>query len=118
MLLLAHLDVVPIAGSPSAPRVGATDSPPFEHALRMLQFDPRLELTHLLQAGDIAASECAALGTRIAQMHADAALADPAVRALGVGRLDLSRAGPAPASPNLSLKTEAWAEEDGGGGRR
>ena len=47
-----------------------------------------------------------------------AALADPAVRALGVGRLDLSRAGPAPASPNLSLKTEAWAEEDGGGGRR
>ncbi len=47
-----------------------------------------------------------------------AALADPAVRALGVGRLDLSRAGPAPASPNLSLKTEAWAEEDSGGGRR
>jgi uncharacterized protein len=73
-----YLDVVPIAGSPSAPRVGATDSPPFEHALRMLQFDPRLELTHLLQSGDIAASECVALGTRIAQMHADAALADPA----------------------------------------
>ena len=47
-----------------------------------------------------------------------AALADPAVRARGVPRLDLSRAGPAPASPNLSLKTEVWAEEDGGGRRR
>ena len=43
-----------------------------------------------------------------------AALADPTVRALGVPRLDLARAGPAPASPNLSLKTETWAQEDSG----
>ncbi len=73
-----YVDVVPIAGSPSAPRVGATDSPPFEHVLRMVQFDPSLELTHLLQSGAVAASEFVALGTRIAQMHAGAAAADPA----------------------------------------
>lgn len=45
-----------------------------------------------------------------------AALAE--ARALRVPRLDLSRAGPAPPSPNLAIKTEAWAEEDGGGGRK
>ena len=44
-----YVDVVPIAGSPSAPRVGATDSPPFEHALRMVQFDPSLG-THAIAA--------------------------------------------------------------------
>ena len=44
----------------------------------MVQFDPSLELTHLLQSGAVEASEFVALGTRIAQMHAGAAAADPA----------------------------------------
>ena len=70
-----YVDVVPIAGTPAAPRVGATDSPPFEHALRMVQFDPRLELTRLLQSGAIAAGELQEFGKRIAQMHAAAAIA-------------------------------------------
>ena len=52
-----YVDVVPITGTPAAPRVGATDAPPFEHALRMVQFDPRLELTRLLQSGDVEARE-------------------------------------------------------------
>lgn len=70
-----YLDVVPIAGTPVAPRVGATDSPPFEHALQMVQFDPQLELARLLQSGSVAAGELHAFGERIARMHATAALA-------------------------------------------
>ncbi len=70
-----YVDVVPIAGTPAAPRVGATDSPPFEHALRMVQFDPQLELTHLLQSDAVAAGELQDFGKRIAQMHATAAIA-------------------------------------------
>ena len=70
-----YVDVVPIAGTPAAPRVGATDSPPFEHALRMVQFDPQLELTQLLQSGAVAAGELHDFGKRIAQMHATAAIA-------------------------------------------
>jgi uncharacterized protein len=67
-----YLDVVPIAGTPAAPRVGATDGPAFEHALRMVQFDTSLELTHLLQAGDVVPQQCSALGERLAAMHASA----------------------------------------------
>jgi len=73
-----YVDVVPIAGTPAAPRVGATDSPAFEHALRMVQFDQRLELTRLLQSGAIAATELRDFGQRIAQMHAAAAIASGA----------------------------------------
>lgn len=60
---------------------------------------------------------CPLFARKFAPQAAEAltlALADPTIRALGVPRLDLSRAGPAPASPNLSIKTEAWAEEDRG----
>jgi aminoglycoside phosphotransferase family enzyme/predicted kinase len=70
-----YVDVVPITGTPAAPRVGATDSPPFEHALRMMQFDPQLELSRLLQSGAVAAHELQEFGERIAQMHATAAIA-------------------------------------------
>jgi aminoglycoside phosphotransferase family enzyme/predicted kinase len=70
-----YVDVVPITGTPAAPQVGATDAPPFEHALRMVQFDPQLELTRLLQTGAAAASELQEFGQRIAQMHATAAIA-------------------------------------------
>jgi len=69
-----YVDVVPIAGTPAAPRVGATDCPPFEHALQMVQFDPQLELTHLLQSGAVAAGELQDFGRRIANMHATAAI--------------------------------------------
>jgi hypothetical protein len=70
-----YVDVVPITGTPAAPRVGATDAPPFEHALRMVQFDPRLELTQLLQSGDVEVHELQEFGQRIARMHTTAAIA-------------------------------------------
>jgi aminoglycoside phosphotransferase family enzyme/predicted kinase len=47
----------------------------FEHALRMVQFDPRCELTQLLRADEVTATACAELGARIAQMQQEAAVA-------------------------------------------
>ncbi len=72
-----YLDVVPIGGTPTGPRVGDVTTPPFEHALRMVQFDTSQELTHLLQANAVSLQECAALGSRMAAMHAAAPSADP-----------------------------------------
>jgi aminoglycoside phosphotransferase family enzyme/predicted kinase len=67
-----YVDVVPIAGTPAAPRVGDTSAPPFEHALRMRQFDPDAELTQLLQRATVSTDELAAFGSRIAESHAGA----------------------------------------------
>jgi hypothetical protein len=72
-----YVDVVPIGGRPDAPRVGAADTASFEHALRMVQFDPDAELTHLLRAGDITAGEIAALAADLSRVHEDALRADP-----------------------------------------
>ena len=62
------MDVVPIAGTPARPVVGGAGTA-FEHALRMLQFDPELELTHLLQSGRVDPGEIRVLGAEIARMH-------------------------------------------------
>jgi aminoglycoside phosphotransferase family enzyme/predicted kinase len=67
-----YVGVVPIAGTPAAPRVGDTSAPPFEHALRMRQFDPDAELTQLLQRAAVTTDEIAAFGARIAESHARA----------------------------------------------
>lgn len=72
-----YLDVVPIGGTPAGPRVGDVTTPPFEHALRMVQFDTSQELNHLLRANAVSLQECAALGARIAAMHAAAPSVDP-----------------------------------------
>jgi uncharacterized protein len=72
-----YLDTVPIAGRPDAPRVGACDAPAFEHALRMVQFDTGQELTHLLQAQQVAPAEIARFGADLWRVHESAVLADP-----------------------------------------
>jgi hypothetical protein len=71
-----YVDVVPIAGTPGQPAVGGAGTA-FEHALRMLQFDPSQELTHLLQSGDIEPGEIRALGESIALTHQRADRAAP-----------------------------------------
>ena len=73
-----YVDTVPIAGSPDAPHVGAADAPAFEHALRMVQFDPSHELTHLLQAHDVTAAEIAELAAELWRVHDAATRAEPA----------------------------------------
>lgn len=71
-----YVDVVPIGGTPSAPRVG-THEDVFEHALRMVQFDPSLELGELLLHGVVDAAEVAKFGAELAAMHASAERAQP-----------------------------------------
>ena len=70
-----YVDVVPISGTPAQPAVGGAE-PAFEHALRMLQFDPSQELSHLLEAGDVTSAEIRALGAEVARTQRQA---DPAV---------------------------------------
>jgi hypothetical protein len=67
-----YVDVVPIAGTPAAPRVGDTGALPFEHALRMRQFDPAQELANLLQAAKVTTDELTEFGARIARLHSTA----------------------------------------------
>jgi aminoglycoside phosphotransferase family enzyme/predicted kinase len=69
---MLYVDVVPIAGTPAAPRVGVAGAPPFEHALRMRQFDPDAELTQLLQRAAVSTGELAVFGAHIAELHAGA----------------------------------------------
>jgi len=62
-----YLDVVPIGGSPDAPRVGAT--PAIEYAVKMHQFSPALTLDRLMDHRSIDASDVRALAERIADFH-------------------------------------------------
>ncbi len=72
-----YVDVCRIGGSLEAPRMDAP-GPALEYAVRMRQFDQQEELPSLLAAGAVDADAIAALGTAIAQLHADAAVAsDP-----------------------------------------
>ncbi len=80
-----YVDVVPIAGSPAQPRVGDTAGAPFEHALRMVQFDRHCELTQLIESGNVTLREIAALGVDLARSQ-DAAAAADVTSAFGVPR--------------------------------
>jgi aminoglycoside phosphotransferase family enzyme/predicted kinase len=72
-----YVDVVPIGGTPAAPRVGDTRGPALEYAVRMIQFDTREELDVLIEANAVATAEIATLGARLAQFHATAAQTPP-----------------------------------------
>jgi aminoglycoside phosphotransferase family enzyme/predicted kinase len=77
-----YLEVVAITGSPSSPRLERMGSDEiakhtFEHALRMVQFDERHELGHLLQADDVTIESCLEFGDRIARMQQQAAQVEP-----------------------------------------
>lgn len=71
-----YVDVVPIGGTPSAPRVG-THEDVFEHALRMVQFDPSLELGELLLHGVVDTGLVATFGAELAALHARAERTHP-----------------------------------------
>jgi aminoglycoside phosphotransferase family enzyme/predicted kinase len=75
-----YVEVVAITGSPATPRLERIEppreaAPVFEHALRMVQFDPRCELTQLLRTDEVTGASCAEFGARIAQMQQEAAVA-------------------------------------------
>ncbi|MCH4562552.1 AAA family ATPase [Halomonas sp. EGI 63088] len=64
-----YLDVVPITGSPAAPRLGGQGDA-FEYAIRMHQFDTAQMLDALHDAGRLQASHLDELADQIADFHA------------------------------------------------
>jgi aminoglycoside phosphotransferase family enzyme/predicted kinase len=72
-----YLDVVPISGSPAAPRIGGTGHA-FEHALRMRRFASHDELDVRLARGTVDPPELAQFGAELARVHAAAAPAPQA----------------------------------------
>jgi aminoglycoside phosphotransferase family enzyme/gluconate kinase len=62
-----YLAVVPIGGSPSAPRVGRT--PAFEYAVKMREFPAAARLDRLLAAGRLPRAALAEFGARLARFH-------------------------------------------------
>jgi hypothetical protein len=70
-----YLGVVPIGGTPAAPRVGRR--PAFEYAVKMLEFDASARLDLRLRANRVPRSALAAFAERLAEFHRDL----PAVRA-------------------------------------
>ena len=71
-----YLGVSPIAGTATAPRVDGAGHA-IEYAVKMRQFDRRLELDALVAADGVDAAEVAVLGARIARFHAAAGRVDP-----------------------------------------
>ena len=75
-----YLDVVPIIGTLSAPRIGVSGSaePTIESAVRMRRFDTRLTFDHLAERGELTLELIDRLAEAVATLHAraDAAPAD------------------------------------------
>ncbi|MDP2145056.1 MAG: AAA family ATPase [Gallionella sp.] len=65
-----YLGVVPIAGSPDAPRLKGTGVP-FEYAVQMRRFPPEDTLDHLAQRGELGVEQIDRLAVRIARFHRD-----------------------------------------------
>ncbi|MDR4496006.1 MAG: AAA family ATPase, partial [Nitrospirales bacterium] len=71
-----YLGVVPLCGSPSAPKVGGSGKA-FEYAVHMRQFDSSQEFPELLKRGEIDVRLLGNLAERLAGFHGDIAVAGP-----------------------------------------
>lgn len=65
-----YLDVVPISGTETSPRIG-DDSAPFEYALRMRRFDQGGIMNHLADRGELDTDVAGSLAHAIAEFHED-----------------------------------------------
>lgn len=73
-----YLAVIPIGGSPAAPRPGAADGV-FEYAVQMRQFPQAAQLDNRLAAGELSAAQVDAVADMVAGFHERAGpSADPA----------------------------------------
>jgi aminoglycoside phosphotransferase family enzyme/predicted kinase len=63
-----YLEVVPISGTEDAPRVG-DPAQPIEYAVKMVQFDHRQTLDHLIQRGELDAALIQSLARALASFH-------------------------------------------------
>jgi len=80
-----YVDVVPIGGTPSAPRVG--DDPAIEWAVRMREFPVEAGLDVELKQGRVTAAQLSQLAEQVAAAHRSAPVRDDA----GFGRLESIR---------------------------
>ncbi len=64
-----YLDVVPIGGTPAAPRIGKT--PALEYAVKMREFPAEARLDRRIAADDVDAQPVRAFAARLARFHAD-----------------------------------------------
>jgi len=71
-----YLDVMPITGSPSHPRVGGA-AEPIEYALRMRQFDQEALLERVLARGELSAGHMDQVAESLAAFHAAVPAAAP-----------------------------------------
>lgn len=71
-----YLDVVPITGTPQAPRLGG-DGPAIEYAVHMRRFDRDAEGTRLAQLGLLTAAHVDTLARQVAALHEAAERASP-----------------------------------------
>jgi aminoglycoside phosphotransferase family enzyme/predicted kinase len=71
-----YVDVVPIHGTPTAPRLHG-DGPAIEYALRMHEFPPGALLSEQLVAGTLQPEHLDRLAQRLAAFHAGAEVAGP-----------------------------------------
>ncbi|MBZ9566896.1 AAA family ATPase [Modicisalibacter tunisiensis] len=76
-----YLGVVPIVGTPEAPRVAASGTP-IEHAIKMRQFSNRELLSHLQASGELSQPLIDDLVDQLVRFHAEAERL-PATDALG-----------------------------------
>ncbi len=104
-----YVDVLPIVGTPDAPRIGTHADAPraIDWALRMRRFDQDHLLDAMARAGTLAAAQIDALAERVAAFHASLPPAPPlhdrdhdhsrgqaaTVRAWALANLDALRAG-------------------------
>ena len=63
-----YLELIPLSGSPEAPRIG-DDSDPFEYVIKMRQFDDTLLLNALQQRGELTEAHLLQLAQKLADFH-------------------------------------------------
>lgn len=111
-----YLAVVPITGDQGGPHIDG-DGEPFEHAVKMLEFDESEQLDRRLARGELDPAAVREAGTMIARFHAradvaraDSPFASPAqVRDEALANLDALEAGSG-ADPNRLSRLRAWTE--------
>jgi aminoglycoside phosphotransferase family enzyme len=111
-----YLDVVPITGSPSQPRVAGAGRA-FEHAVRMVQFDERERLDLMAERGELEEDRIREAARLVARFHAAAAaagiddgFATPArIRTESLENLDALDAATGHDAPTLA-RLRAWTE--------
>jgi aminoglycoside phosphotransferase family enzyme/predicted kinase len=72
-----YVGVVPIAGTPAAPRVGGAGEP-IEWAVQLVEFGADCRLDRRLAAGLVGPQDCRRLAADLAAVHATLPVADPA----------------------------------------